>query len=231
MHVHVHPLLIFSMYSLSDFSKPSFWPSILSFNVSALPVFFGSLILDWRGLGMLFLTFSPLFFMSPKKRNMFVGVLDVVFYRVEKIISHEKWWGVRLQRSRKVHFCNTFFHFPSRFDSLSGERLINCSILSYIELRAANDLRHEWWRGGGELLKRWISSLKLKNNFFLLFLDVKSAGGFDETVYFACTEGIFQVKYKFNSVDGVFGLMLITNKVHFHLSLFFLKKKKKLGYT
>ncbi len=40
---------------------------------------------------MLLLTLSPLFCMSPKIRNMCVGVLDIVFYRVEKIISHVKW--------------------------------------------------------------------------------------------------------------------------------------------
>ncbi len=67
--------------------------------------------------------------------------------------------------------------------------------------------------------------MKLKNNFFILILDVKSAGGFDETVYFACTEGIFQVKYKFNSIDSVFGVMLITTKVNFHVSIF--KKNKE----
>lgn len=169
MHVPVHPILIFSLYSPSIFSKPSFWPSILSFNVSTRPVFLRQprlfslppRVRDWRGLGMLLLTLSPLFFMSLKRRNMFEGVLDIVFYRVEKRISHVKWWGVRHQRSRKVHFAILFFffRFPSHFDSLSGERLINCSILSYIELRAANDLRH--WK-----MERKRGAAKKMDQFF-----------------------------------------------------------------
>ncbi len=73
--------------------------------------------------------------------------------------------------------------------------------------------------------KKMDQLFEIEEQFFILILDVKSAGGFDETVYFACTEGIFQVKYKFNSIDSVFGVMLITTKVNFHVSIF--KKNKK----